>query len=455
MLGGTALRVAICASWLLLCPIGAPVCGSRAEAGHQCARHDGPPRRGHLQLLQLAAVIETGDESMRFIYTLGCDQYQLVQAVVLDHSWRLVGNSGPLTRIVVGCKDKEERERLASSPLRNDKHFDVFFTEGDLMTIPQNGDNYPARSRPFAIAQWLEAVHPQESIVAILDPDFVFQQPLSAHPDLPSVRPGQMLAQKYDLGGSFMRGFAHANETIPANPSFAEIQNAYATGPPWILHMEDLRKMLPDWGRYTDSWPHEEGLLREQEAFCMAALRHRVPALGQSGLMTSNWLAYNEAWSVKTSKPEDWAPYVLHYCQTYEYGKWYFHKALVADKWYADGNTNNRLPGPLQCGAALLQEPPTLPQNEPDRPSLQKAWMLTKLLPAFNKAYVAYREIYCPDEASRTEGPQMLMRTMEPKSCNGRPSTRYLITVRGESPSWDASNVLEDNACIEAAQTPL
>mmetsp|Transcript_112724 Transcript_112724/g.343109 ORF Transcript_112724/g.343109 Transcript_112724/m.343109 type:complete len:417 (-) Transcript_112724:48-1298(-) len=391
--------------------------------------------------------------SMHFIYTLGCDRYQLQQAVALDHSWNLVGNQGRLTRIVVGCKDAEQQTLLATSPLRDDARFSAFFAKGDLMTIPRSGDRYPARSRPPAIQQWLDAVQPQEAMVTILDPDFIFQRPISEHPDLHEVRPGQMLAQQYDLGTGFLKGYAHANETAPEMSS-EEAMAKYATGPPWVLDTGDLERMLPDWLRYTDSWPVGEGLLREQEAFCMAAVRHGVPARGQSGFMVSSWLALNEAWTPAASRPDDWAPYVLHYCQTYTYGEWSFYKSLIADDWYA-GGFNNSLPGPLVCGAPLLQEPPAPPAGEAERQRLMQAWMLWKLMPALNGAFVAYRDLYCPTELAGVPGAaaQLRQRTMQPRECHGRTSTRYLATP--DSPAdWGALGAAGGDACAEAAQRP-
>mmetsp|Transcript_47545 Transcript_47545/g.146434 ORF Transcript_47545/g.146434 Transcript_47545/m.146434 type:complete len:396 (-) Transcript_47545:277-1464(-) len=275
------------------------------------------------------------DASMHFIYTLGCNAYQLTQAVVLDHTWKEAGNVGRLTRIVVNCgDDAKSRALLDDSVLKHDHRFSIFFTEGDLMTVPVHGDTYPARGRPYAIIQWLEAAKPQEPLVAILDPDFVFIRPLSFHPDLPKVPPGRIFAQKYDLGLALMPGYAAANEPKP-RVTFDEALNHWSTGPPWVLHTQDLRTMLPDWGRYTDKWGKDQGLLREQLSFIMAALKHNLSAMGQNGLTVSGTLAWSEAWSGTDSRPESWKPYILHYCQSYNYREWAFHKALIADNWYA------------------------------------------------------------------------------------------------------------------------
>jgi len=390
---------------------------------------------------------DTANTSISFIYTVGCDHYELVQAVVLDHTWKEIENKGKLTRIVVGCKEEAAQELLRSSPLKDDKRFKVFYAQGDLMTVPGKG-RYPWRAKPYGIMKWLESEKPEESVVAILDPDFVFFRPISSHPDLPKVRPGQMLAQRYDLGMDFMKGFKEAGEEAPAL-TFHEAVDSYGTGAPYVLHMEDLRAIMPDWCRYTDSWPKEKGLMREQNSFAMAALKHNLPSLGQNIFMVSNTAAWNEAWSEKDSRLGSWEPYVLHYCQTYDYGNWSFHKSMIADNRY-----DNRVPGPLHCGAPLLQEPPSPPAEEADRSKFMNAWMLWKLLPAMNKAFAAYREIYCPSEKATKVGGQMLMRTMQPKLCNARTTTIYRVTPVQES-SWLSTGVRGDDPCAEAAQAPV
>uniref|UniRef100_A0A7S4T9U7 Nucleotide-diphospho-sugar transferase domain-containing protein n=1 Tax=Alexandrium monilatum TaxID=311494 RepID=A0A7S4T9U7_9DINO len=404
-------------------------------------------RRSH-QTSPAPALAEAVD-AMHFIYTVGCNHYQLVQAVVLDHTWREAGNAGRLTRIVVNCEDEKSRAMLDTSPLRGDRRYAVFFSEGDLMEVPGKNDSYPARGRPYAIMQWMKAAKPREPVVAILDPDFVFVQPISSHPDLHKVRPGQMLAQKYDLGKDFIPGFAEAGEKTPVL-SWDEAVDHYATGPPWVLHRQDLETMLPDWGRYTDSWPKSKGLLREQDAFAMAALKHKVPSIGQNVFMVSNPIAWHEAWSEKGSAPESWKPYVLHYCQSYAYGSWFFYKSLIADDYYA-GGSDNALPGPLRCGAPLLQEAPPPPADEADRSSFMRAWMLWKLFPPMNRAFAAYRERYCPTGKAQEAGGRVV-RTMSPRGCNGRTTTRYLAALGSEA-AWTSTGAQGDDPCSEVAQT--
>jgi len=386
-------------------------------------------------------------DMVHFIYTTGCNQYQLIQAVTLDHSWRLAGNRGRLTRIAVGCEDAKARALLESSPLQDDPDFAVFFAEGSLMTMPGTKDQYPARSRPYAIMQWLEAKRAREPTIAILDPDFVWQRPLSENPCFAAVRPGRMLAQQYDL--TFLQGFAQNNETAPV-VTREEVTAAYSTGPPWVMDAGDLRKMLPDWGRYTDGNSPKEGLLREQEAFNMAALRHGVPAMGQDGLMVSSASAGNEAWSRTTSTPQDWRPYVLHYCQIYDYGGWNFYKAFLSDGWWYEASYKNSVPPPITCGAPLLQEPPAPPTeaSEPDRSKLKKAWMLSKLIPSLNKAFLAYRAKYCQKDLRASH----LARTMWPRSCSEGKTTRYLVANSGGPSSWLQSAAIGGDPCGQEAQ---
>lgn len=446
--------------------------------------------------------LEERKKKMHYVYTAGCNDYQLYQDIVLDWSWREVNTPGKLTRIVMGCKTKEEREMQKRSPLRDDPNFHVFFAEGDLAKIPTTGEVYPARARPHAIEQWLGKIKPaDDQILAILDPDFAFLRPLSDHPGLSKVRKGLMLAQPYGLGSSYLEDFVRFGDKRP-NLSARETSDGYSSGPPWALQADDLKRILPDWKKYTDGLPKNgDGLLREQIAFAMSALKNSVPMIdGGKTIMVSAADAWNEGWDDDVENPEtDWNPTLLHYCQTYEYKGWAFHKALISSGWYSAGDFNNRLPSPAECGAPYLQEPPKPPtkQEEPKVADRRRAFMLSHLIPRLNGAFAAYRQNYCESEKTElpeqnregkrggagdtkpqaaasglleakheAESEERFMRTMQPVRCGTEDggkgvSTRYLVAAGSpkKESKWSGLDVSgegappEGAACAKEAQT--
>lgn len=410
-------------------------------------------------------------KSIHFIYNMGCDEYQLIQAITFDTAWRKAGNKGKLTRILTGCNaSATHRAEMRRSPLEGDPDFSVFFLEGDYSAIPGTGKKYPARARPVSVEAWLDAAKPTEPVLAILEPDQLCLEPLSEHPALDEVRPGQMLAQRYSYGDQFWK-FDQFNESVP-KPEDPEA--TYSTGPPWLIDVTDVRKMLPNWKRYTDGMaPMEEELYREQFGFQMAAAKAGIvnapisnknqrlfkgASLLTYPLMASGTDAPNEAWSVAPNDPKGWKPYVIHYCVSLKYKGWEFQKSLASHGWYSQ-TFSNTLPTPIKCGAPLLQAPPEpLPlSKEPDIDAQRNMYLIHTLLTQMDTAFVAYRKKYCPGEKPEELG---MMRIMQPRDCqvpgHPGPQTRYRVKA-ASSGSWDEGDegAVGGSPCAAAAQAAV
>jgi len=224
-------------------------------------------------------------------------------------------------------------------------------------------------------------------------------------------------------------------------------------------------------------------LMREQFAFNMAALKHEVPSTGSTDLMVSAVGAREEAWypdesqgamaAVETtsqgnthrdaSSPstgvQEWSPYVLHYCQSYKYKSWEFHKSLFSNGWYAQ-NFTNFIPTPISCGAPLPEQPPAVPSQsqEPDEQKRQSAFMLSMLIPRLSKAFKETRKKHCGIENYAELG---LVRPMQPFQCPSMQTlqwadaafpwqTRY--RVEGQSGSWENATPRGKDKCSKEAQ---
>mmetsp|Transcript_83715 Transcript_83715/g.161599 ORF Transcript_83715/g.161599 Transcript_83715/m.161599 type:complete len:415 (+) Transcript_83715:85-1329(+) len=379
-------------------------------------------RKQSLMQWHLHLNLSTPSPSVHFIYTTGCDDYQLTHSVVFDYSWRAVGNVGRLTRITAGCNAPADRELMSKSPLHGDPRFAVFHATGELARIPATGEIYPARSRPHALEQWLRSAYPTETVVAMLDPDFVFFKPISEHPSLSLVKLGKMVSSS---------GWgAYGNDAGPE----------YATGPIWLLDPADLLMLIPEWKSFTDTYEkHGDGLMREQFSFQKSAAKHHVPAEFVNDLST-----------VVLCEPAGQKYHTMHYFSSLNYKEWGFHKALASSGWYAD-QFHNTVPPPCQCGAPLLQEPPRPPADQCNPQSL------VALLPRMNEAFQSLRAIYCPGEAQAFQqqgrGAFGLVRTMHPISCPNQEGsrTRYRVDPK-ENASWTANQALGGSRCSPEAQ---
>jgi len=377
--------------------------------------------RLHLQLNRSAA------PSVHFIYTTGCNDYQLTHSVVFDSSWKAVGNAGRLTRITAGCNTEADRELMSKSPLHGDERFTVFHAKGDLARIPETGEIYPARSRPHALEQWMKSAYPTEAVVAMLDPDFVFFKPISEHPALSQVKRGKMVSSS---------GWGAYSDA-----TYGQIDSSeYATGPIWLLDPADLLMLIPEWQSFTDAYKKQgDGLMREQYSFQMSAAKHHVPAEFVEDLST-----------VVLCEPAGKHYHTMHYFSSLNYKEWGFHKALASSGWYAD-HFHNSVPPPVHCGAPLLQEPPQAPEDE------CTAQALVALLPRMNDAFQSLRAVYCPGEAEafkqRGRGAFGLVRTMHPIGCPNMEGGRTLYRVDPQAvASWTADQALGGSKCSDAAQ---
>merc|ERR1719265_1647186 len=135
------------------------------------------------------------------------------------------------------------------------------------------------------------------------------------------------------------------------------------------------------------------------------------------------------------------------------YKSWNFHKALITTGWYGE-HFQNPIPGPLQYGAPLMQEPPRTPtqEQEPDTKALRNAWMINKIYPKLNKAFAAYREQYCTNEHHLMDHFRV-SRTVHPTTnCGANHISMYMPHRTGEDPeNWSDAGI-NSNVCEEGAQ---
>jgi hypothetical protein len=107
-------------------------------------------------------------------------------------------------------------------------------------------------------------------------------------------------------------------------------------------------------------------------------------------------------------------PYVLHYCQEYFLGKWYFNK--------------NEIPkNILSCESPLLREPSDTDANLPPLQQLdyglnwygtvvhfngnvqlrqRQAWMLCTIIAAVNQAATFYKQSFCGNDTTTAGSPE-------------------------------------------------
>jgi len=75
---------------------------------------------------------------------------------------------------------QEEKTKLTAVHKKLHPRFKIHFTP-DYKKDPKTGTSYDFYNKPFGLLHWMESSEgpPKDSIVALLDPDFIFLRPLT------------------------------------------------------------------------------------------------------------------------------------------------------------------------------------------------------------------------------------------------------------------------------------
>jgi len=290
-----------------------------------------PMRRTHVQNCTPA------DDDIHIVFSTGCNAFQHWQAEVLLNSAFHQGQCGTMTRIVVGCDKKVVGGEKVSTHQAGVA--DNLIDHDDLLksthprlrvhvapSIPEAAE-FPWYNKPWSFHHWLvnQGENVSERVIAILDPDEFFLQPLTQRAEHAAddsfeiiheyperlrqhvtdvVQPGWAVAQKYGLGSSMLRKFD--KRTIcpggAASPCASltdeEARFYQSVGPPYMLHNTDFKKIMPTWWELMKPvYKLDAGdILADMYAYNYAAVHHNVNHVELENYMISNADVPGEAW---------------------------------------------------------------------------------------------------------------------------------------------------------------
>jgi len=231
-----------------------------------------------------------------------------------------------MTRIVAGCDQHStgmstHPAGAADNLVQQEDLFKSIFPDLHVHVAPSipEAANFPWFNKPWSFHHWIlnqsDAI--KERAIAILDPDEFFMQPLtqrSEHPpdspfeiinDYPArlrhqvtdvVQPGWAVAQKYGLGSGWLNKFNQrticpGGEASPCASMTHELgQLYYPAGPPYILHNDDFRKIMPTWWELMKPVCKEDAgdIQADMYAYIYAAVHHDVKHVININYMVSN-----------------------------------------------------------------------------------------------------------------------------------------------------------------------
>jgi len=336
------------------------------------------------------------------VFSTDCSAFQHWQSYLVFHSAMKVNQPGTVTRIASGCTDEEAAaeqkwhdENVASAMSTDFKlHLTPHFSgvkDKDGKTV---GD-YKFFNKPFGLLHWLEhaigfegdsqgedkEIAHKDDVVILIDPDMVLLRPITG--DFSNerdvvigkrhekerkyfVKHGSPFAQKYGFGAQWTKLDLEiiAGKNTPSKIDNWNAGSFYPVGPPYLATVGDMYAIAVKWAEFVPAvhkqYPY---LLAEMFAFCIAAahleLKHQIV----DSLMVSNTgMGGGEGWPMVDNITEDKeeslckfasdpdhskypVPSVIHYCQRYAIGEWFFGKRKMVKNFF-------------ECESPLMEFPP-------------------------------------------------------------------------------------------------
>lgn len=310
--------------------------------------------------------------SFHIVFSTDCTPFQDWQTLLLFHSATVVKQQGVITRIASGCSDTKKAELKALYEMLYPK-YNIHFTP-DYKKDAKTQKSYDFYNKPYGMLHWLNNAKPgipEGTVIALIDPDFVFLRPLTAKiagdPNIivsggtkisdliGQVERGRPVAQQYGLQAPWARennrmlnrtricGALSPCSEVPGEWAGAQ---HYSVGAPYILEKDDMLRVVMSWVEFVprvyETFPD---LLAEMYAYSMAAAHNRLPHLQLDHYMVSNIdVNQGEAWKWVDALGDDVCvapneeglfyvgkpmPTFVHYCQFFRAAEWGFHKRRV------------------------------------------------------------------------------------------------------------------------------
>jgi peptidyl serine alpha-galactosyltransferase len=304
-------------------------------------------------------------------------------------------------------------------------------------------DNQKYWNKPKGLLDWFErglgfperALEYQHDIIMLLDPDMILLRPITHYfNDYNSawlttkvtnkVVPGIPIAQAYGFGAEWLASVKGNLTTIvgklspTVNLTLVEAAKYYPAGPPYIATSADMYNIALHWvgflPRVHKIFPH---FMAEMYSYSIAAAHLKLKHQLAKGFMASDVAAahpegYHFLRNITRREaclpkiPTIQLPYVMHYCQRYAVGRWFFSKYTLREDFF-------------ECKSPLMKEPPKnvgevydwhiFPNGVENKNYhnvshhhfiIRHTWMLCLLINSFNEIATEIKMKHCRVEAN-------------------------------------------------------
>ena len=432
------------------------------------SHHDGPPL-GYIRVPKFSVPVSKRNEDdgkLHIIFSSGCNYFQHWQSELLLASAYWVGQRGRITRLVSGCHDKTA-ETVAHShqtfpsgkndllvPLKDlnrsvNENFGLYVTPSF-----KGAKDFPWINKPSSIEYFMKHAAPEleragETVIAILDPDFIFLKSMTQS-ELPSsdvltsgsrkpkrgmnvVRKGRPVAQRYGIGGGWVHRFPVKKiagaDSHALTYSSSSAAHSFSVGPPLMLHIDDAKELSTLWSKYMRPvLKIDNDILADMWAYSMAAahldLEHEI--LDQ--YMVSTWCSHSgckgqgwpwlDPWFEEPLKCTDPAvpagaklPNFIHLASNFkapDNKEWMFHKGHVP-------------PDILSCDTPfIIESPDNIVDVSKSFKTKVSGWVLCHTVRALNRLLREYKEKFCKSGYEKRYLVKLIQSKRKDRHCSER-----------------------------------
>lgn len=396
---------------------------------------------------------------LHVVFSTDCGNFQHWQSYLLFYSALRIGQPGHVTRIASGCKDEEEVEaqRWFDDHVRPmSSRFGIHFTPHFSKVTNENGEekgDYKFFNKPFGLRHWLEhgegvgldestgKMRDEDVVVILIDPDMLFLRPITSDYSndrdvvlgtLPAkdaakgnrymkVEKGKPFGQTYGFGNQWRNNVdvskivGEDSPALKVDDEFARLH--YPVGPPYLAVASDMHTIAVGW---TDVVPHVHkqypNLLAEMFGFCLAAAHYELPHQRLDSLMVSAVdMNGGEGWEMVDKIPAEEVcgfaahpdhskyavPNVVHFCQRYGTGKYFFGKRKVPHDIFTCESPLMLLPPPDSAAKYDYRINPDGKKQElePVR-KVREAFAACSVIQAVNEASAYFKRHHCVEKAN-------------------------------------------------------
>jgi len=406
----------------------------------EVSQHSLIPAASHLATKNVR--FRTSKKTPRYfmVFSTSCSPFQNWQAIAFFHFAHMINQPGNITRLVSGCKPDEanalrklHKEKISLLSDRFHLHVtpDYKVGTGDqkywnkpngLLDYMENVLGFPNNSAEY-----------NDDIIIIVDPDMMLLRPVTHdfsnlqvtwEGDLSHtmVSHGKPIAQAYAYGSGWVTSLNGnlsyvVGEDSPANDvSIPDAKKYYPAGPPYVATAKDMYKIAVHWVKFLPRlhvlFPK---MMAEMHAYSISAAHLKLPHQLSKEFMVSE-VGGKEGFSFlkkisrgnacNASFPEDNLPFVLHYCQRYSLGRWFFNKYKLREDIF-------------DCDAPMLREPPLnlgeiydwniypngVDMHDYKDPSkqyqlVQNEWFVCKIIYTLNEVVTGFKKNFCGPAAN-------------------------------------------------------